>query len=356
MPPMASEADQRVGVAMPLVLQLAKLSRHLAVAGCAGASLVGVLAVAACADRVPTTPIIPPGDTLPTIDPNDPAFGRSVHFVAPGGTWINTGSQGAPWNLTTALMGAGGRVTPGDTIWILAGTYRGAFTSTVAGTAAAPVVFRTWPGAQAVLEHSGAARTTLSVHGAWTTFWGLEITNLDPVRASASSASEVRPNAVVNAASHTRYINLLVHDAGVGFFSYPNTSDVEVYGSILYNNGWQGPDRGHGHALYVKSDQGPLVLRENIAFNQFGWGIHAYANQGSGGLNGIVIDRNIAFGNRRRRTSCSVARAPPTGVRSPGTSRGSRRAGRRRISGSGSAPSRTGPSTSATTCCSVATR
>jgi hypothetical protein len=282
---------------MPLVLQLAKLSRRLAMVGCAGASLAGVGAATACYDGLPVPPIDPPGDTLPPVDPNDPAFGRSVHFVAPEGAWVNTGSLAAPWNLTTALIGAGGRVTPGDTIWILEGTYRGSFVSTVSGAPGASVLLRSRPGERAVIEHAGDEESTLTVEGDWTTFWGLEVTNLDPKRSAASSASELRPNAIVNNASHTRYINLLVHDAGVGFFTYAHTEDVEVSGSIFYNNGWQGSDRGHGHALYLKSNTGPVRARENVAFNQFGWGVHAYSNQGSGGLNGITIERNILFGN-----------------------------------------------------------
>ena len=282
---------------MSLVLQLAKLSRRLAVAGCAGASLIGAGAATACYDALPVPPIDPPGDTLPAVDPNDPAFGRSVHFVAPDGSWSNTGSLAAPWNLATALIGAGGRVTPGDTIWILAGTYRGTFVNQVAGAPGAAILFRSWPGARAVIEHAGARPSTLTVEGDWTTYWGLEVTNLDPTRSATSSASELRPNGIVNNASHTRYINVVVHDAGVGFFSYADERDIEVSGSIFYNNGWQGPDRGHGHALYVKSDEGPVRLRENIAFNQFGWGVHAYSNQGTGGLNGISVERNILFGN-----------------------------------------------------------
>jgi hypothetical protein len=72
---------------------------------------------------------------------------------------------------------------------------------------------------------------------------------------------------------------------------------VEVYGCIIYNTGWQGSSRGHGHALYVKSNSGPVMLRDNIMFNQFGYGVHAYSNAGSGGLNNIKIEGNVAFNN-----------------------------------------------------------
>jgi hypothetical protein len=83
----------------------------------------------------------------------------------------------------------------------------------------------------------------------------------------------------------------------VAFYSYPSTRDVEVYGTVAYNNGWQGPDRGHGHALYVKSNFGPVVLRDNVLFNQFGYGVHLYSNAGSGQLINIRLEGNIAFNN-----------------------------------------------------------
>ena len=67
--------------------------------------------------------------TTPTI--------RVGKYVAPDGSSSNDGSYGKPWDLATALAGAGGRVGAGDTIWVRGGTYRGPFTSTVAGKAVA---------------------------------------------------------------------------------------------------------------------------------------------------------------------------------------------------------------------------
>src|SRR5205085_12463732 len=62
-----------------------------------------------------------------------------------------------------------------------------------------------------------------------------------------------RPNLLVNNASHTRYVNLTLHDGGIGFFSYPNRADVEVSGCIVYNNGWSVGTVGNGHGLDRKS-------------------------------------------------------------------------------------------------------
>ena len=222
---------------------------------------------------------------------------RVGYFAAPGGSGAGDGSVSNPWDLQTALAGGSGRIQPGDTLWLRGGTYVGTFTSTLTGIAGLPVVVRQLPGERAIIDAAGAGGSTLQVRGPYSVFWGFEVTNSDPNRVSASTGHDDRPNTVVNNASHTKYIHLTIHDGGVGFYNYPSASDVEVYGTVAYNNGWQGPDRGHGHALYVKSDVGPVELSENVLFNQFGYGVHAYSNAGSGNLLNIRVVGNISFNN-----------------------------------------------------------
>ncbi|MGH7559685.1 MAG: Ig-like domain-containing protein, partial [Gemmatimonadales bacterium] len=218
-------------------------------------------------------------------------------YASPTGSSSGAGTTSSPWSLTTALAGGNGKVQPGDTVWLRGGTYRGAYTSTVAGTASAPVVIAQYPGERATLDGAGLTGDQLIVKGQWTVFMDFEVMNSSPSRSTSTTSNNWRPNNVVNNASNTKYINLIIHDGGVAFFNYTTQRNVEVYGCILYNNGWQAPDRGHGHGLYVKSDVGPVVLRDNILFGQFGYGIHIYSNSGSGFLNNITLDGNVAFNN-----------------------------------------------------------
>jgi uncharacterized protein YjdB len=220
-------------------------------------------------------------------------------YVSPSGTSGGDGSIDRPWDLATALGGAGGRVQPGDTIWMRGGTYRGAFSSTVSGTALQPVVVRQYPGERAIIDGAGTSSSVsvFAVRGQYSVFWGFEITNSDPVRTTSSTSNNFRPNVVSNYASNTKYINLVVHDGGVAFYNETNYSNVEIIGCIIYNNGWQGPDRGHGHALYLKSTTGPVVARDNVLFNQYGYGVHIYTNSGSGKLNNIRLEGNVSFNN-----------------------------------------------------------
>jgi hypothetical protein len=228
------------------------------------------------------------------------AAGRGYYAApAPTGSRSGDGSRRRPWDLATALAGGVGanKVGPGDTIWVQAGVHRGPFRSTVAGREGAPVVVRAVPGERAVIDGRGSRSSTLTVRGDFTIVWGLELTNSDTTRTVAIVSHDARPNAVVNNASHTKYINLIIHDAGTAIYAEPAFVDVEIAGCILYNNGWQAPDRGHGHGLYLKSLTGPLIARDNVIFNQYGYGVHVYSNASTGKLINIRIEGNISFNN-----------------------------------------------------------
>ena len=228
-----------------------------------------------------------------------PGYEPAVHsyYVAPNGTSAGDGTMRQPWDLRTALTGAGGRVQPGDTVWVRGGTYRGSFESRLRGAMDAPVVVRNYHGERAIIDHAGSTTSALYVTGDYGVYWGLELTNSNPTRNFAMINHDARPDVVVNRASHTKYINLVIHDGGTGFYTYPDFVDLEVAGCIVYNNGWNGPDFGHGHGLYLKSFTGPLLVRDNVVFDQYGYGIHAYTNANTGKLINIRIEGNVSFNN-----------------------------------------------------------
>src|SRR2546423_6652410 len=226
-----------------------------------------------------------------------PGGGGTSHYVSPSGSSAADGTRARPWDLATALAGAGGRIAPGDTIWLRGGTYRGAVVSSVHGAPGAPVVVRQYRGERAVIDAAGRTSPTrrgdlFVVTGEYAVFWGFELMDSDPDR-----TTDTRPNMVVNDASHTRYVNLIVHDGGIGFYTYAPPADVEVSGCLFYNNGWEVPRQANGHAIYAKSNTGPLVLRDNIVFDQFGYGLHVYTEARSGLLNNIRLEGNVVFNN-----------------------------------------------------------
>jgi parallel beta-helix repeat protein len=231
--------------------------------------------------------------------PSSPQRLPAVFWVSPAGNPHHDGTSAHPLDLATALS-ADGPVRPGDTVWVRGGTYRGTFSSTVAGTADAPIVVRQVPGERATIDSAGSARDGLSVEGGYTWFWGLEITSSDLMRRSVEPGSWPadlrRGYGSATRAAGVRYINLVVHDNANGLGLWSESSGSDAYGNIVYHNGWQGPDRAHGHGIYTQNERGTRRLSDNIVFNQFSHGIHAFGSERAH-LDNITLEGNIVFNN-----------------------------------------------------------
>ena len=70
--------------------------------------------------------------------------------------------------------------------------------------------------------------------------------------------------------------------------------DAEVYGCIIYDNGWPATDRGHGHAIYTQNDQGVKTIADNIMTGGFSYSMHAYGSA-KAFVNNYLIEGNICY-------------------------------------------------------------
>src|SRR5262245_29929545 len=84
-------------------------------------------------------------------------------YVAPSGSPRNAGTADSPWDLRTALANARGLVQPGDTVFLLDGTYRGRFYVRVSGAVGAAVKFRALPFSAPRLDGNSTVRTTAPI-------------------------------------------------------------------------------------------------------------------------------------------------------------------------------------------------
>jgi glucose/arabinose dehydrogenase len=221
-------------------------------------------------------------------------------FVAPNGLASNSGTRSQPLDLATALS-ASSPARPGDTIWLLGGTYLGTFLSYLQGAPGAPITVRQYPGERATLDGGDAFTNTLNISfGGWVTFWGFELTNSNPNRLANDSGpwpyDLQRGTGISAAAPNLKFINLVFHDLAAGIGLWKESVNTEVYGSLFYYNGWQAPDGSHGHAIYTQNSTGTRLLRENIAFSQFSHGVHAYGSAAAF-LNNITLEGNVLFNN-----------------------------------------------------------
>lgn len=215
-------------------------------------------------------------------------------YVAPNGRERNSGTIASPLNLAAAL--SGDRIGPGSVIWLRGGEYYGVFSSRLSGTQEKPIIVRQYPGERATLvdQRSRAALGTLNVYGAWTTYQDFEITNANPDR---SFSTQFRPMAVYSEGPYTKFINLIIHDTGMGIGLWKEAVNSELYGNIIYNCGTRNLPNylSHGHAVYSQNNVGTKSIQDNIIFNQYGWGIHVYPNPGD--MKGYDIEGNVVFNN-----------------------------------------------------------
>jgi hypothetical protein len=228
-------------------------------------------------------------------------------YASPTGTTATgpgTGTISNPWDLQTALSHPGA-VQPGDTIWLLGGTYTGNFTSSLKGTARAPIVVRQYPGERATLDGNvnssvlGTNQWVLMVKGGYTWYWGFEVTDSNPNRNNPTPGSnpvDVRNPGVGVLGPGTKIINLVIHDTGQGMSPTSIATDSEYYGNIIYYNGWNAPDRGHGHGIYAQNGSGgSKLIKHNVMFNQFGgYSIHAYGSKLAAFQNSTIAE-NVAI-------------------------------------------------------------
>jgi hypothetical protein len=120
----------------------------------------------------------------------------------------------------------------------------------------------------------------MSVLGSYTWFWGFEVTNLAVSNRTVSTPGSLNPfpNGFDIYAPGSKFINLTVHDTAQGFGFWTAATDADIYGSLIYNNGWQAPDRGHGHGIYTQNQTGTKTIADNIILQGFAMGIQAYGS------------------------------------------------------------------------------
>jgi hypothetical protein len=217
-------------------------------------------------------------------------------FVAPDGNAKADGSREHPLDLATALS-ASGPANPADTIYLLGGSYVGNFTSELRGAESAPIIVRGYPGERPTLVAESTTAPALTVAGLSTWYCCFEITSRKPERSSSEMQNvAIRQGAgvVVGAAAHLKLIDLVVHDLEGGFIVPPEAADIELYGNIVYYNGWQrGDGVGEGHGILTPNQTESRFVRDNVTFANFSHGIEAYGNK----LDNILMEGNVSFEN-----------------------------------------------------------
>ncbi|HEY9029157.1 MAG TPA: hypothetical protein VIP05_33035 [Burkholderiaceae bacterium] len=144
--------------------------------------------------------------------------------------WATTYDVSTASELTSAL----GKVNPGDTISLAAGTYRGSFTATRSGAKGNPITLK--GPSTAVLTNSGYGFHLQA------NYWKL----------SGFSVNGASKGIVLDGANHNLLTGLTVHaidEEGIHFRTF--SSDNVLQNSKVYDTGRTGP--GYGEAIYIGS-------------------------------------------------------------------------------------------------------
>ena len=225
----------------------------------------------------------------------------SGYFASINGKSSASGTFEDPLDLTKALSD-NSPLNAGDTLWIKEGTYSGSYVSKLRGTSVNPIQVKPIPGKRVIIDNTSGSSSGLQVSGIWSEFYGLEVLSkqLDrdtPADKYADIEFPITGGVSVGGSgsgSNTKVINFIVHDnVGGGISSWSDAPDSELYGNIIYNNGWTSPKRGHGHAIYAQNRTGYKKLTNNIIFFGFGTGIHVYTQGGQ--IEGFDVEDNVWF-------------------------------------------------------------
>jgi hypothetical protein len=224
-------------------------------------------------------------------------------YVSPQGRPDNPGSADKPWDLASAVSGRQ-RVTPGDTIYLLEGVYRRRpvelFEVRLQGAAGNPILIRPASGQKVRIDGGLSVRSPSS----YVIIRDLEIFVSEPLPDKPVSAGS-QPHDLnrpagglhLHGGSDCKYINLVIHHCNQGISCWKGELNPEIYGCLLYANGWQGVDGGHGHCIYTQNDEGVKTISNCIMTCPYdgSYTVYAYGSD-KAFVNNYLLTENICYG------------------------------------------------------------
>lgn len=195
---------------------------------------------------------------------------------------------------TWAQAMASNRILPGDVLLLRGGNYAGTVPDTINGTEAAPVIIKSYPGELAVFNDG------LTVNGTNLVFQDVEIAypgwTTRTTALSGSNPADIPVKDLQAPGANVSFLDCRIHDLRLTFFSGVGG---DITGCHIYNIGWLGLDRGHGHGIYSQNGASPGAAekqyRYNIVHDCYGWGFHVWDETSY--LSNYLCEYNISFKN-----------------------------------------------------------
>ncbi len=217
-----------------------------------------------------------------------------IVYASPTGTGDGS-TKATAMSLEAATGKWSGKVQPGTTVVLLTGVYRGTYNVDVSGTPSAPINYRAAIGGHPILDGNGVTEdSVLRIFGSDTRWTGIEITNSDPNRTNPNPGSTPvgrRAAGVGVWGPRTRLAYCNIHDNGNGVGMWTPAVDSSIDACVIQNNGWVGPDRRHGHGLYIQNETGAKTVTRTLVDRSYEIGVHLYGVAGI--VKNVTIDRVI---------------------------------------------------------------
>ena len=227
-----------------------------------------------------------------------------------GRAWIV--SPRGPLDLAQVLVSPD--VKPGDAILLRTGIYRVpdrsdgnlGFRIRLHGDAKRPITIASFPGEHAVIDGGLTDKDGACSHVRIRDLEILVSENLKATGVSKQNGSWPsdlgRPAGGVNLfnAHDVKVINNVIHHNAVGVSMWgPVSGNSEIYGNLIYANGWLAPDRHHGHGIYMQNSSTDYkYVVENLIFDNYDLNVQAYGSPRAS-VARIVVARNVVYSGSR---------------------------------------------------------
>jgi len=222
---------------------------------------------------------------VPTPTPTPTNFPAGI-YVAVNGKATGKGTPDDPKDISSGLHFTNSGAKPGDTVWLRGGKYFGGeFKSSLRGDPNNPITVRGFPGEHVTLITPAESWAILVAENPNVIYRDFE------VACEETNMTKARVAGIYGYAANTKFINLIIRGTGgVGLWS--TAADNVFYGCIVINTGWQpNGERGRGHSMYIQGDVGMKRIQNNIIMDSYGYGIHAYSQEGQ--LKNFLIEDNL---------------------------------------------------------------
>ena len=178
-------------------------------------------------------------------------------------------------------------------MYLRGGTYSGDVTSSLAGTIGSPITIKPYPSETAILDGR------IILNGNDTRWENITFAYTGWTTRTSAQTGGAPTDLPVNKVTHVYgprtvlYRCTLRDNAGPG--AWTPAVDATFEECLFLNNGWDAPDRPHGHALYVQNLSGTKTLRRCVfASGYSGWSFHAYSESGT--LEGFDVIECVSIG------------------------------------------------------------